>query len=147
MPLYFAYGSNMNQAQMHERCPGAKLLGVAKLKDYMLAMTIYSPIRLCGCADVIQSSGDSVCGLLYKLTNEEQKSMDSFEGVPIYYRRITIEVHKDGEVLKAYTYEVINKKDGLKPSKEYLSLIQNAASDFNFPQEYQSYLTSFDVEK
>lgn len=143
MVLYFAYGSNMNQAQMRERCPGAKLLGAAELKDYKLAMTVYSPIRLCGCADVIQSPGDSVYGLLYQLTREEQNSMDSFEGVPIYYRRITVDVNKGGEMIKAYTYEVIDKKENLKTSKEYLGLLQAAAREFTFPREYQSFLESF----
>ena len=31
MPLYFAYGSNMDVAAMAQRCPRSKLLGVARL--------------------------------------------------------------------------------------------------------------------
>ena len=31
MPLYFAYGANMNVAAMAKRCPRSKPLGVARL--------------------------------------------------------------------------------------------------------------------
>ena len=33
---YVAYGSNLNVRQMKMRCPGATILGTAKLKDYEL---------------------------------------------------------------------------------------------------------------
>jgi gamma-glutamylcyclotransferase (GGCT)/AIG2-like uncharacterized protein YtfP len=137
MNLYFAYGSNMDQKQMNERCPGAELVGVASLKDYKLAFTIYSPIRKCGCADVVASPGDVVYGLLYKLSDDELKKMDDFEGHPIHYRRIEVRIStKNGEV-PAYTYEVVTKQTGLVPSKEYLALLTGAAHKYQFPLPYQ----------
>ena len=33
---YIAYGSNLNIAQMDERCPGAQPVCTAKLEDYEL---------------------------------------------------------------------------------------------------------------
>mgnify|MGYP006305897221 CR=1 FL=1 len=32
--LYFAYGSNMDEDQMYDRCPGATLAGMATLDEY-----------------------------------------------------------------------------------------------------------------
>jgi hypothetical protein len=33
---YIAYGSNLNKEQMEDRCPGAKVVGTAELKNYRL---------------------------------------------------------------------------------------------------------------
>jgi gamma-glutamylcyclotransferase (GGCT)/AIG2-like uncharacterized protein YtfP len=140
MSLYFAYGSNMDQNQMLERCPNAQLLGRASLADYRLAFTIFSPKRECGCADIISSTGDMVYGLLYRLADTDMITMDDFEGHPIHYRRITVLVKsKNGEV-EAYSYEVVNKKKGLRPSVHYLVLLQSAAKHFEFPKEYQEFI-------
>ncbi len=140
MSHYFAYGSNMDQDQMRERCPDAKLLGVASLPDYRLAFTIYSPTRKCGCADILPSVGETVYGLLYEMTDSAMKAMDEFEGHPVHYRRIEILVEKDGMPVRAYSYEVVRKITGLMPSDDYLLLITNAARKFNFPRWYQKHL-------
>ena len=34
--IYLAYGSNLNLAQMKKRCPEAKVIGKANLRDYQL---------------------------------------------------------------------------------------------------------------
>jgi gamma-glutamylcyclotransferase (GGCT)/AIG2-like uncharacterized protein YtfP len=144
MNFYFAYGSNMDQKQMLERCPSAKLLGVAVLKGYSLAFTIYSPKRSCGCADIIKSSAaDGVYGLLYELTDSDLQSMDAFEGHPVHYQRIAVSViHNDKEIV-AYTYEVVTKEKDLIPSKEYLKIMLDAAVKYSFPESYQKNLELF----
>lgn len=144
MPLYFAYGSNMNEAQIRGRCPDARLVGPAVLPGYRLAFTIFSPTRKCGCADVVASPADSVHGLLYELTDEDIASMDRHEGHPVHYRRIPVRITSGREEKEAYTYEVVHKREGLKPSKEYLSLLQNAAEKHDFPSDYRAFLDSFE---
>lgn len=37
--LYFAYRSNMHWDQMRSRCPSARFVGVALLRDFRLAFT------------------------------------------------------------------------------------------------------------
>lgn len=141
MSLYFAYGSNMDQGQMKERCPGAELLGPAALPGYRAAFTIFSPKRLCGCADIVSSEGDAVYGLLYRLSEEEMRRMDEFEGHPLHYQRITVRVvDGEGEEREAETYEVVEKKEGLAPSAHYLGLMREAAAKFRFPEGYQEFL-------
>jgi gamma-glutamylcyclotransferase (GGCT)/AIG2-like uncharacterized protein YtfP len=140
--FYFAYGSNMNQAQMKERCPDAILRGGASLADYRLAFTIFSPNRLCGCADIVASKGDIVYGLLYQLTESDLYAMDRFEGHPNHYQRIVVSVISNNQEIDAYSYEVVNKQDELKPSKQYLELLQSAARLNNFPREYQVFLST-----
>lgn len=141
MPLYFAYGSNMDQAQMKSRCPNATLKTTAVLPHHKLAFTIFSPKRRCGCADVVESKDDSVYGLLYELSEEELLLMDGFEGCPTAYQRILVKVlDTDGREHNAYTYEVATKREGLYPSEEYLGLILKAAKHFAFPEAYSAML-------
>lgn len=140
MLFYFAYGSNMDQSQMCERCPGARLLGNASLAGYRLAFTIFSPKRQCGCADIVPSVGGTVYGLLYRLTEADMAKMDGFEGHPIHYRRITVQVQCDGGKVEAYSYEVVDKEEGLRPSVHYLGLLQSASARFGFPETYQEFL-------
>ena len=39
MPLYFAYGANMDVEDMARRCPRSRPLGVARLMRHRLAIT------------------------------------------------------------------------------------------------------------
>ena len=39
MPLYFAYGANMDVAAMATRCPGAKPVGTARLPRHRFIIT------------------------------------------------------------------------------------------------------------
>lgn len=143
MSLYFAYGSNMDQDQMKERCPSAVLIGTATLADYHLVFTIFSPKRQCGCADIVQSSDDTVYGLLYRLTDADMEAMDTFEGVPLHhYRRITVRVGGPSGEVDAYSYDVIDKQKDLHPSVHYLGLLQSAATRFAFPVSYREFIDS-----
>lgn len=142
---YFAYGSNMDQTQMAERCPKVVLIGSARLIGYRLAFTIFSPKRNCGCADILMSSQDEVHGLLYSVTSKEMEALDRFEGHPNHYRQIQVTVNtQDGEV-SAFSYEVVHKQDSLDPSKHYLHLITAAADLHNFPTSYRSMLSSIET--
>ena len=40
--LYFAYGSNLDEGQMLERCPGAKTMGHATLPNHALTFGGFS---------------------------------------------------------------------------------------------------------
>lgn len=131
----------MDQGQMSERCPSSVLAGPAVLKNYRLAFTIYSPKRKCGCADVVLETGSYVYGLLYKLTDDDMARMDHFEGHPVHYQRTKVDIVFNKETLSAYTYEVVNKNEGVLPSKEYASLLQKAAKTFDFPKSYQDFLS------
>ena len=140
MSLYFAYGSNMDQNQMLERCPDAVLVGSAILAEHRLAFTIFSPKRNCGCADIVPSVGSVVYGLLYDLTDADREALDGFEGHPVHYQRITVRVNTETREADAYSYEVVNRQNDMRPSVQYLGLLQSAATRFNFPEEYQKFL-------
>jgi gamma-glutamylcyclotransferase len=142
MIYYFAYGSNMDQRQMKERCPDSVLLGKAVAKNYQLVFTIFSPKRLCGCADIVASKNNSVWGLLYLLLPEDLARLDIYEGHPVHYKRFTVSVVDDlGKIIQAETYEVVNKTfNKFLPSKDYKEKISNASHKHKFPKEYEMYI-------
>jgi gamma-glutamylcyclotransferase len=73
--LYFAYGSNLQLAQMRKRCPESRYLGVAYLRGYKFQ------INQRGYANVVPSQDDVVAGLCYLLSAEDERRLDVNEGV------------------------------------------------------------------
>lgn len=73
--LYFAYGSNMNPAQMRFRCPTSKAVARATLRGYRFA------INSRGVATIVESEKSSVSGVLWKISRLDEEVLDCFEGV------------------------------------------------------------------
>ncbi len=80
--LYFAYGSNMDWAQMRERCPSARFVGVARLPDHRLAFTRESVHWGSGVADALRESGRKLWGVVYEITDSDVGRLDRSEGLP-----------------------------------------------------------------
>jgi gamma-glutamylcyclotransferase (GGCT)/AIG2-like uncharacterized protein YtfP len=110
MPLYFAYGSNLDVAQMKERCPSSDPLGVARLSGYRLAFSRYSRTRGCGVADIVTQAGAEVWGLVYELSESDLTgSLDRYEGYPRNYTRMVLPVELvDAGGLEAWVYSVVD---------------------------------------
>lgn len=123
---------------MKERCPESRLLSKGVLRDYEIAFTIYSPVRKCGCADIVISRGNEVWGLIYSMTADDIAKLDKFEGIPDNYKRIQIEIiDESGKFIRADSYSVVNKStNSLRPSMDYLFKMITAAEQFSFPNNY-----------
>lgn len=135
--LYFAYGSNMDDLQMRDRCPDSALVGIAVLKGYRVGFTYYSERRNGGVADIIPDTESSVWGLVYKMVVTDLDTLDSLEGKGTAYDRMTVPVHfLDGRTIEAEVYYVINKKQHVEPTEEYLGLLRKAARKHRFPETY-----------
>ena len=135
MNYYFAYGSNMDQKQMQERCGEVEVKGVAYLNNHDLVFNIFSPKRKCGCADVIQKKKSKVYGILYTLTNEALKKLDMYESVPIAYIRERKRIVVGDVTVRAFLY-ISTKKEKHLPSKEYMKQIIEGARTMTLPSEY-----------
>lgn len=144
MPLYFAYGSNLDLEQMKERCPDSKLLEVGCLEGYRLEFTSYSHKRGGGVADIILDSENEVWGLIYELSQDDLDQLDVFEGygMNIYKRFLTSIKTSLGSISDVWVYTVVDKENFIPPAKEYLNIIRKAASIHKFPKRYRSYLDS-----
>jgi gamma-glutamylcyclotransferase len=134
--LYFAYGSNLDQAQLQRRCPEAFLVSVGSLPDYRLAFTIHSTGWNAGAADVVASVGDRVWGLVFQLTEDDLYALDRCEGYPEHYTRFLASIETTAGIVDAWTYTALRKQEFVRPSRRYMDLIREAALRHGFPEGY-----------
>jgi gamma-glutamylcyclotransferase (GGCT)/AIG2-like uncharacterized protein YtfP len=140
--LYFAYGSNLDAAQMRARCRNDALTpqGVALLPDHRLGFTHRSPIRHGGVADVVPAADAEVWGCLYDLAESEFRLLDGFEGVPHVYRRHAVTVWREGDARRAVdvtTYVIVNRiTPEPPPHPDYLAQIVRGATAVGLPEAY-----------
>ena len=87
--MYFAYGSNMNLDQMAYRCPAAEAVCTAKLEGYEL---FFAGRPGNGIAGIRPKQGGAVEGVLWKLTQACEKSLDHYEGFPVLYGNVPFPV-------------------------------------------------------
>ena len=128
--LYFAYGSNMDPQQFHERCPGSDFVGIGVLCGYEWYITDR------GVASIRPSPGGEVHGVLARLTQHDEASLDHCEGVTLnLYRRdfLTVEV-KDGGRVDALVY-VSNDPGVGAPRPGYLQRVLAGARYHALPDE------------
>ena len=135
---YFAYGSNMSEQQMRERCPQATLEGKAWLSDYSFR------INKRGVATIIPSPGATVFGLLWLITSPCEDSLDRHEGVKNnHYTKASVQVIcKDGSQHQALVYVATIDSVGA-PRSGYLEKIIPAAEEYKFPDDYLDELRSW----
>lgn len=137
MHLYFAYGSNLDQGQMRDRCPDSELVDPsAYLDGYRLGFTWYSRVWSCGVADVVLADACKVWGFVYRLSDEDLEQLDYYENYPNSYTRFRVCVNSEtGTYPDAWVYEVVNKSEFVPPSTLYISIIRSAAERY-FPPDY-----------
>ena len=128
---YFAYGSNLNQRQMLERCPDSKPVFTASLPNYKLVFVGWSRQWRGGVASIRPFRDEKVLGAIYEVSDRDLRRLDSYEGYPRSYNRLNVTVFdEDGEPTKAITYIKSGQSDEAQPSKEYLALIQQGYRDW-----------------
>jgi gamma-glutamylcyclotransferase (GGCT)/AIG2-like uncharacterized protein YtfP len=133
---YFAYGSNMDPLQMEKRCPGAVVIGPARLDDHRLTFVWDSPGWGGGVATVDASTGAHVWGVLWDLTDEHVTSLDEYEGVAVgAYTRDDAEVECSGHRMKAMIYLASDTRYKA-PSARYVNALIRGAMAFAVPDDY-----------
>lgn len=91
----------MNLEQMEYRCPDAQVVGNVKLEGYRLAFRGNG--SGCGVATILPEPGSRVEGVMWQVTGEDERNLDSYEGYPRLYGKETIYV-QDGQ---GENYEVM----------------------------------------
>jgi gamma-glutamylcyclotransferase (GGCT)/AIG2-like uncharacterized protein YtfP len=133
MPLYFAYGSNMDAAAMAERCSRAKPLGRARLARHRPALMAE------GYLTVERDPAAAVHGLLYDLPLSDIAALDRYEGVARgLYAKITQAVLREG-ASPAQALMYVGKGRGGGPGRPpagYLEGVERAARDIGLPDLY-----------
>lgn len=131
--VMFAYGSNLDRAQMRERCPDATPVGRAMLRGYRIAFAGAS--RRWdggGVATLLPARGSNVSGVLYELSDESLAVLDSYEGHPNFYIRCRVCVADEWARRRfAQTYSLPPQPETL-PATRYLRRIIRAYERLGF---------------
>ncbi|ASU77567.1 gamma-glutamylcyclotransferase [Actinopolyspora erythraea] len=136
MPLYAAYGSNMDPAQMLERAPHSPMTGTGWLMDWRLTFGGEDVGWEGALATIVEEPGAQVFTVLYDVTPEDEQELDRWEGSDLgLHKKLRLRIQTlDGPAL-AWLY-VLDAYEGGLPSARYLGLIADAAERAGAPDDY-----------
>ena len=83
MKYYLAYGSNLNKYQMNFRCPDAVPAGSCVLNNWELVFRR-------GVLTIEPCPGGIVPLGIWKISENDEKSLDRYEGFPSFYYKKTL---------------------------------------------------------
>ena len=140
MPLYFAYGSNMDSAAMAKRCPKARVMGLARLPRHRFF------IMSEGYASIKRDPRRSVLGVLWDVPLSDIPALDRYESLHSgLYSKISQPVVIDqagtgsglvkGTSKRALLYVGRSGTAG-KPKSGYLENVLAAARAHGLPEGY-----------
>jgi AIG2-like family len=130
MPLYFAYGANMDVAAMARRCPGSKPLGVARLPRHRFIITVD------GYASVVRDPRATVHGVLWDASLADIRTLDKFEEIDRgLYIKISQPVIAGSGPRRALVYVGSRSAPG-KPRPGYLESVLASAAHWALPDDY-----------
>lgn len=137
MPLYFAYGSNMDREAMRLRCPNSRPLGRARLVRRRFF------IMSSGYASVTCDSRMDVHGVLYDLAFSDIPTLDRYEETGRgLYRKINQPVLREGAApVRALLYIGASTQEGVARAG-YLDRVIASAQEWKFPDPYLAHLAS-----
>jgi len=127
--LYIAYGSNLDEEQMALRCPDAKIVGWAVLKDWKLVFRNHASIEPC--------EGSEVPVLVWDISENDEYNLDMYESYPDYYDKKNLDIivndSNGGQTNATAMVYVMN--DGRKPavpSQYYYNILMMGYKRFGF---------------
>jgi hypothetical protein len=130
MPLYFAYGSNMDREAMAVRCPASKAVGIARLARHRFLVTRE------GYASVVRDPRRTVWGLLWDLSLADGPALDRYESVASrLYVKVMQPVLTDAGPRRALVYVGRSAEPGL-PRPGYLEKLLASARDAGLPDDH-----------
>ena len=133
---YFAYASNISRTQVEQRAGAPGEERVARLDNYELNFDKVARGGT-GQANLVPAEGKTVWGVLYRLSEQQLRALDRFEGVPEHYRRSEVNVTDAQEnKIGAQVYLARKVRKGLKPDRGYLARIIQGAEEHALPADY-----------
>ncbi|HEY2551031.1 MAG TPA: gamma-glutamylcyclotransferase family protein [Streptosporangiaceae bacterium] len=138
MAMYAAYGSNMDPAQMAQRCPHSPRRGTGWLEGWRLTFGGEDVGWEGALATVVEDEAERVFVVLYDISDADEAALDGWDGATLgLYRKLRVRVVTlDGDVL-AWLY-ALNAYEGGLPSARYLGIMAEAAETAAAPADYVS---------
>jgi len=137
VPLYFAYGSNMDAAAMTGRCPRSRLLGRGRLAGFRTIL------MESGFVSVTPAPRMSVHGVLWDVAAGDVAALDRYEDVArgLYVKKFFPILRAPAGSVRALTY--VGARPNLGAAwRGYFEGVIAAARAQALPDDYVAYLSS-----
>jgi hypothetical protein len=140
MPLYFAYGANMDVEAMARRCPRSKPLNLARLMRHRLA------VMREGWLTATRDANADVHGVLWDVALADMRALDRYEGLGegLYVKAAQPVVVAAG-AKRALIYFGTNCGPGVAQA-DYIAGVLLAARRWNLPDDAIARLERFAAE-
>jgi hypothetical protein len=136
VPLYAAYGSNMDPEQMMQRAPHSPMSGTGWLEGWRLTFGGEDLGWEGALSTVVEEPDSRVFVVLYDVSPLDEKLLDRWEGAELgLYTKIRLRVHTLEGSLLAWLY-VLDAYEGGLPSARYLGVTADAAEAAGAPADY-----------
>ncbi|MEZ5212663.1 MULTISPECIES: gamma-glutamylcyclotransferase [unclassified Gordonia (in: high G+C Gram-positive bacteria)] len=139
MPIYAAYASNMDPAQMLQRAPHSPMSSTGWLHGWRLTFAGDDIGWEGSLATVTEDRDDPdarVFVVLYDVPPEDEANLDRWEGTELgVHRKIRARVDTPNGPVLAWLY-VIDGYEGGLPSARYLGVMADAAEIAGAPGDY-----------
>jgi gamma-glutamylcyclotransferase (GGCT)/AIG2-like uncharacterized protein YtfP len=130
MPLYFAYGSNMDRAAMLQRCPASKPVGIGRLMRHRFI--VFDE----GYASVTRDPQRAVWGMVWDLALADVPALDRYESLSTgLYTKVIQPVVTGQGPRRAIVYVGRSARPGL-PKPGYMEGVIEAATHAGLPEDY-----------
>jgi len=136
VPLYAAYGTNLDPERMSERCPHSPLATTGWLIGWRLTFGGEDLGWDGALSTIVEDPLEQVFVAVYDVTREDEDNLDGWEGADSgLYRKTKVRVSTlTGEQL-VWTY-VLDAYEGGLPSASYLGMLADAAEAADAPADY-----------
>ncbi len=136
VPLYAAYGSNLDPARMGERCPHSPLRSTGWLVGWRLTFGGEEHGWDGALATIVEDHFEQVFVAVYDVTDDDVALLDSWESADSgLYRKTRVRVVTMTGEQVAWAY-VLDAYEGGLPSASYLGVLADAAEAADAPADY-----------
>ena len=136
---YLAYGSNLNIPQMRHRCPTAKVIGTAEIRDYEL---LFKGSKTGSYLTIEPKKGATVPVAVWEVKPGDETNLDVYEGAPRFYYKKDMQIKcrylKSGKTrtITAFVYIMHEDRQMGVPSAYYVNTCLDGYDSFGFDNEY-----------
>ena len=149
---YLAYGSNLNVRQMKWRCPTAKAIGTAVIKDYEL---LFKGSKTGSYLTIEEREGGRVPIVVWAVTEMDEAALDRYEGFPSFYYKREMRIRYKGlrtgkyRTVNAFVYIMHEERPLGTPTAHYLQVCYEGYDHFGFDPKYlvDAYIASSKEDK
>lgn len=136
VPLYAAYGSNMDPAQMMQRAPHSPMSGTGWLEGWRLTFGGEEFGLEGALSTVVEDPSSRVFVVLYDVSPLDVDQLDRWEGGELgMHKKLRLRIQTmDGPQL-AWVY-VLDAYEGGLPSARYIGVLSDAAEAAGAPDDY-----------